>query len=73
MRARMMMMEAARSSKTLVNFCQTTGCYNPEDSHLNIKMDCKKIECMGVNWIHLTQNRDQRQALVNMVMNLWAA
>jgi hypothetical protein len=29
------MMEAARSSKTLVNFYQTTWCYNPEDSHLH--------------------------------------
>jgi hypothetical protein len=29
-----LMMEAARSSETLVNFYQTTQCYNPEDSHL---------------------------------------
>jgi hypothetical protein len=29
-----LMMEAARSSETLVNFYQTTWCYNPEDSHL---------------------------------------
>jgi hypothetical protein len=29
-----LMMEAARSSKTLVNFYQTTWRYNPEDSHL---------------------------------------
>jgi hypothetical protein len=28
------MMEAARTSKTLVNFNQTTRRYNPEDSHL---------------------------------------
>jgi hypothetical protein len=28
-----LMMEAARSSETLVNFYQTTWCYNPEDSH----------------------------------------
>jgi hypothetical protein len=27
-------MEAARTSEMLVNFYQTTQCYNPEDSHL---------------------------------------
>jgi hypothetical protein len=29
-----LMMEAARTSETMVNFCQNTRCYNPEDSHL---------------------------------------
>jgi hypothetical protein len=29
-----LMMEAARTSETLVNFYQTTSRYNPEDSHL---------------------------------------
>jgi hypothetical protein len=28
-------MEAARTSETLVNFYQTTWCYNPEDSNLH--------------------------------------
>jgi hypothetical protein len=30
-----MMMEAASTSETSVNFYQTTWCYNPEDSHLH--------------------------------------
>jgi hypothetical protein len=30
-----LMMEAARTSETLVNFYQTTRRYNPEDSHLS--------------------------------------
>jgi hypothetical protein len=29
-----LMMEAARTSETLVNFYQTSRRYNPEDSHL---------------------------------------
>jgi hypothetical protein len=32
------MMEAARTSETLVNFYQTTRHYNPEESHLHT--DC---------------------------------
>jgi hypothetical protein len=31
---RAMMMEAASTSEMLVNFYQTTRCYNPEDIHL---------------------------------------
>jgi hypothetical protein len=34
-------MEAARISETLVNFYQTTRCYNPEDSHLR-RLNCLK-------------------------------
>jgi hypothetical protein len=30
-----------------------------------------EIECDGMDWIDLAQDRDQWRALVNMVMNLW--
>jgi hypothetical protein len=33
-------------------------------------MDHKEIECEGVDWIHLAQNRDRWRALVNTLMNL---
>jgi hypothetical protein len=35
----------------------------------NIRKDLREIWWEGVDWIHLTQDRDQWQALVNMVMN----
>jgi hypothetical protein len=35
----------------------------------NIRMDLREIVCEGVYWIHLAQDRDQWQALVNTVMN----
>jgi hypothetical protein len=34
------------------------------------KMDLKHIECGGMNWIFLAQDRDQWRDLVNTVMNL---
>jgi hypothetical protein len=46
------MMEAARTSETLVNFHQTTWSYNPEDSHLhthcheNLKSCFKIFACV---------------------------
>jgi hypothetical protein len=33
-------------------------------------MDLRVIGLEGVDWIHLAEDRDQLQALVNMVMNL---
>jgi len=36
----------------------------------NIITYLKETERESVNWIHLTQDRVQRKALVNMVMNL---
>jgi hypothetical protein len=35
-----------------------------------IKMDLGEIGWEGVEWIHLAQDRDRWQALVNAVMNL---
>jgi hypothetical protein len=36
----------------------------------NIKMDLRVIGWDGMDWIDLTQDRDQWRALVNTVMNL---
>jgi hypothetical protein len=36
----------------------------------NIKMSLRQIECGGMAWIDLTQDRDQWRALVNTIMNL---
>jgi hypothetical protein len=35
----------------------------------NIKMDVREIGRDDGDWIHLAEDRDQRRALVNMVMN----
>jgi hypothetical protein len=37
----------------------------------NIKKDLREIGWGGMDWIDLSQDRDQWRALVNMVMNLW--
>jgi hypothetical protein len=34
----------------------------------NIKMDLRKTECGGMEWIDLAQDRDQWRALVNTVI-----
>jgi hypothetical protein len=36
----------------------------------NIKIYLREIEWDGMDWVDLTQDRDQRWTLVNMVMNL---
>jgi hypothetical protein len=33
-------------------------------------MDLREIGWVGMEWIDLSQDRDQRRALVNIVMNL---
>jgi hypothetical protein len=34
-------------------------------------MDLREISLKGVDWIWLAQDRDQWQAVVSAVMNLW--
>jgi hypothetical protein len=37
----------------------------------NIKVDLREIGWGGMDWIDLTEDRDQWRALVNTVMNIW--
>jgi hypothetical protein len=36
----------------------------------NIKIDLRETGCDGIDWIDLTQGRDQWRAVMNAVMNL---
>jgi hypothetical protein len=38
----------------------------------NINMDLQEVGLEGMAWINLAQHRDRWQALVNVIMNLWA-
>jgi hypothetical protein len=37
----------------------------------NIKANIQEVECRGMDWIELAQDRDRWRALVNTVMKLW--
>jgi hypothetical protein len=36
----------------------------------NIKIDLRETGCDGMDWVDVTQDRDQWRALMNTVMNL---
>jgi hypothetical protein len=58
------MMEAARTSETLVNFYQTTRRYNPEDSHLRThRLENLKSYLRMVQFKWMTGRRERNKRL----------
>jgi len=37
----------------------------------NIRMELRDVECGGMDWIELAQDRDRCRVFVNAVMNYW--
>jgi hypothetical protein len=74
-------MEATRTSETLVNFYQTTRCYNPEDSNLhthrreNLKSysDSSIYETKRISFLKVHAYEKIRQYLArgNLIFNLF--
>jgi hypothetical protein len=38
---------------------------------VNVKTDLQELGWLGLDWIDLVEDRDRRQAFVNVVMLLW--
>jgi hypothetical protein len=55
-----LMMEAARTPETLVNFYQTTRRYNPEDSH-------HRNVCNLLKYVHLTAELQSQMTVLKII------
>jgi hypothetical protein len=60
-----LMMEAARTSETLVNFYRTTRRYNPEDSHLRTHRR-ENLKSYNNNSLRHLQNCNIKMNLLNI-------